>query len=219
MGKDLTIKIKICGITNLKDALAAVEYGADALGFIFHPASPRFVSIERTAEISKAVPATVKKFGVFVDADQATMDQHLEALDLDVLQFHGNETEAEILAVYQRNPDMPKKYIKAIRMKPGLDLELEMAKYPLAYGFLLDTYQSGVQGGTGEPFDWSAVPQNSDKPICLAGGLTPENVADAIAQTHPYAVDAVSGVEASKGVKDLGKLKAFCDAVKGASND
>lgn len=205
----MTVKIKICGTTNVEDALVAVDCGADYLGLIFHPSSPRCVSIERAVEIASAVPANVQKVGLFVDAAQAVIKAHCEAIDLDLLQFHGNESEADILQA----STLP--YLKAIRMKPDLDLEAEMAKYPAAWGFLLDAYHPSIPGGTGDSFDWERFPKAIDKPLFLAGGLNSENVAEAIEQTHPYAVDVVTGVEKSKGIKDHARLDQFCAAVKG----
>jgi len=195
-------RIKICGITSIADALAAAELGADAIGLVFHPSSKRLVSVARAVDICLAVPPFVTVVGLFVDADAAAVQAVLEQVPLDLLQFHGDETQAYCSQF--RRP-----YIKALRVRPGLDIELLAGAYHDARGILLDTWVSGVPGGTGRAFDWGLVPPGLAPRTILAGGLTPGNVAAAIAQVRPYAVDVSGGVEAAPGVKDRRKLAEF----------
>ena len=202
------VRSKICGITRIEDALAAVEAGADAIGFVFYAKSPRAVSVQQAREIIKALPPFVTTVGLFVNASRCELGEILDAVPLDLLQFHGDET-AEECEGWQRP------YIKALRVKAGDDIAAAVDAYPSASGVLLDTYVEGVPGGTGEAFDWSLIPQGLSKPLILAGGLTPENVAGAVAQVKPYAVDVSGGVEASKGIKDHAKVQAFIGAVRG----
>ncbi|WEJ73892.1 phosphoribosylanthranilate isomerase [Pseudomonas sp. PSE14] len=196
------VRIKICGITRVEDALAAAEAGADAIGLVFYAKSPRAVSIQQARAIVAALPPFVSTVGLFVDASRCELGEILDAVPLDILQFHGDET-PEACSGWR------KRYLKALRVKPGDDVTAQIAKYPQASGFLLDTYVEGVPGGTGQAFDWSLVPRDVKRPLILAGGLTPENVADAIAQVRPYAVDVSGGVEASKGIKDAQKIRDF----------
>ncbi len=201
------VRSKICGITRIEDALAAAEAGADAIGLVFYAKSPRAVSVQQARAIIAALPPFVTTVGLFVDASPCELGEILDAVPLDLLQFHGDET-----PVYCDGWRRP--YIKALRVKPGDDIGAQIDAYAGARGVLLDTFVPGVPGGTGEAFDWSLVPQAASKPIILAGGLTPENVAAAIAQVRPYAVDVSGGVEASKGIKDGDKIKRFMQAVK-----
>ncbi|MCY1424342.1 N-(5'-phosphoribosyl)anthranilate isomerase [compost metagenome] len=196
------VRIKICGITRVEDALAAAEAGADAIGLVFYPKSPRAVSVHQARAIIAALPPFVTTVGLFVDASRCELNEILDAVPLDVLQFHGDES-AEACSGYHRP------YLKALRMKPGDDIAARVAEYPAAAGILLDTYVEGVPGGTGKAFDWSLIPAGLSRPIVLAGGLDAGNVAAAIAQVHPYAVDVSGGVEASKGIKDAEKIRAF----------
>ncbi|MCU1716014.1 phosphoribosylanthranilate isomerase [Pseudomonas sp. 5P_3.1_Bac2] len=202
------VRSKICGITRIEDALAAVEAGADAIGLVFYAPSPRAVTVAQARAIIAALPPFVTTVGLFVNASRCELGEILDAVPLDLLQFHGDET-AQQCTGYHRP------YIKALRVKAGDDIAAQMATHPQASGFLLDTYVEGVPGGTGQAFDWSLIPQGLGKPIILAGGLTPDNVAQAIAQVRPYAVDVSGGVEASKGIKDGQKIRAFMQAVKG----
>lgn len=197
-----TVRIKICGITRVEDAVAAAEAGADAIGLVFYAKSPRAVSILQARQIIAALPPFVTTVGLFVDASRCELGEILDAVPLDLLQFHGDET-PEACSGHGRP------YIKALRVKPGDDVAGRIAQYPEARGFLLDTYVEGVPGGTGQAFDWSLVPKDVSRPLVLAGGLTPDNVAEAIARVRPYAVDVSGGVEASKGVKDAEKIRAF----------
>ncbi|MNO95715.1 N-(5'-phosphoribosyl)anthranilate isomerase [compost metagenome] len=196
------VRIKICGITRVEDALAAAEAGADAIGLVFYPKSPRAVSVHQARAIIAALPPFVTTVGLFVDASRCELNEILDAVPLDVLQFHGDES-AEACSGYHRP------YLKALRVKPGDDIAARVAEYPAAAGILLDTYVEGVPGGTGKAFDWSLIPAGLSRPIVLAGGLDAGNVAAAIAQVHPYAVDVSGGVEASKGIKDAEKIRAF----------
>lgn len=212
-GMNVTVvRSKICGITRIEDALAAVEVGADAIGLVFYGKSPRAVSIEQAAAILQALPPFVTSVGLFVDMPRDELQQLLQRLPLDLLQFHGDESPADC-------EGHGRPYIKALRVRPGEDVAAAMAPYAGARGILLDTFVEGVPGGTGASFDWSLVPENAAKPIILAGGLDAGNVATAIRQVRPYAVDVSGGVEASKGIKDAGKIRAFVRAVRDARCD
>lgn len=201
------VRSKICGITRIEDALAVVEAGADAIGLVFYGKSPRAVSVEQAAAILHALPPFVTTVGLFVDMPRDELLQLLQRLPLDLLQFHGDESPADCEG-YGRP------YIKALRVRPGEDVAAAMAPYTGARGILLDTFVEGVPGGTGASFDWSLVPEDAAKPIILAGGLDAGNVATAIRQVRPYAVDVSGGVEASKGIKDADKIRAFVRAVR-----
>ncbi|MBB3239247.1 phosphoribosylanthranilate isomerase [Pseudomonas sp. Tn43] len=190
----------------MEDALAAVEAGADAIGFVFYTKSPRAVTVQQARAIIKALPPFVTTVGLFVNASRCELGEILDAVPLDLLQFHGDETAADCEGWHRP-------YIKALRVKAGDDIAAACDAYASASGILLDTYVEGVPGGTGEAFDWSLIPQHLSKPIILAGGLTPDNVAEAIARVRPYAVDVSGGVEASKGIKDQAKIQAFIKAV------
>lgn len=212
-GMNVTVvRSKICGITRIEDALAAVEAGADAIGLVFYGKSPRAVSIEQAAAIVQALPPFVTSVGLFVDMPHDELQQLLQRLPLDLLQFHGDESPADC-------EGHGRPYIKALRVRPGEDVSAAMAPYAGARGILLDTFVEGVPGGTGASFDWSLVPENAAKPIILAGGLDAGNVATAIRQVRPYAVDVSGGVEAGKGIKDAGKIRAFVRAVRDARCD
>jgi phosphoribosylanthranilate isomerase len=208
----MRVRSKICGITRVEDALAAVEAGADAIGLVFYAKSPRAVSVEQAVEIVQALPPFVTSVGLFVNMPREQLLALLQQVPLDLLQFHGDESPAECEG-YGRP------YIKALRVRPGEDLAAAMAPYAGARGILLDTFVEGVPGGTGAAFDWSLVPQGVAKPIILAGGLEAHNVAAAIRQVRPYAVDVSGGVEASKGIKDAGKIRAFVKSVRDAQCD
>ena len=203
------VRSKICGITRIEDALAAVEAGADAIGFVFYAKSPRAVSVQQARAIIKALPPFVTTVGLFVNASRCELGEILDAVPLDLLQFHGDE-------VVEDCEGWHRPYIKALRVRAGDDIAAAVDAYPSASGVLLDTYVEGVPGGTGEAFDWSLIPQGLSKPLILAGGLTPENVADAVARVKPYAVDVSGGVEASKGIKDHAKIRAFINAASKA---
>ncbi len=195
-------RVKICGITRPEDALAAAQAGADAIGLVFYPPSPRHVSLAQAGAVARVLPPFVTLTGLFVNAEPEEIEAVLARVPIDLLQFHGDES-PEQCAVFQRP------YIKALRVRPEMDLELERQRYQRARGLLLDTYRPGVPGGTGDTFDWSLIPKSLAGQIILAGGLHADNVAMAIEQVHPYAVDVSGGVEASKGIKDAGKIEAF----------
>ncbi|MBB1519414.1 phosphoribosylanthranilate isomerase [Aquipseudomonas guryensis] len=203
------VRSKICGITRVEDALAAAAAGADAIGLVFYAKSPRAVSVAQAQQIIAALPPFVTTVGLFVDMPRAELQQILAQVPLDLLQFHGDES-VEQCEGYGRP------YIKALRVKAGDDIAAQMARYPSTSGVLLDTFVEGVPGGTGLAFDWSLVPAELPKPVILAGGLTPDNVAAAIAQVRPYAVDISGGVESAKGIKDADKVRAFIRAARGA---
>jgi len=195
-------RVKICGITNIEDAKAAVNAGADAIGLVFYKNSPRYITINKAREIVDNVPAFINCVGLFVDSEKEYIDSVLEQVDLDTLQFHGHESE-QACALYN------KPYIKAIRMNEGINLMEEAEKYFSAKALLLDSYVEGLAGGTGTVFDWTKIPSNLTIPLILAGGLSARNVKDAIKQVSPYAVDVSGGVEIKKGKKDSNKMKEF----------
>ena len=196
------MRVKICGLTNVADALISCAAGADAIGLVFYAKSSRAVTPEQAVEIVRHLPPFVQSVGLFVNESVETVQSVLNVVKMDLLQFHGDE-DSDYCASFSRP------YIKAIRMKPGIDLLAVMASYPGARGFLLDTYTPGIPGGTGESFNWNEFPDYSDKPVILAGGLNADNVASAIAQCQPYAVDVSGGVEASPGLKSKDKVSAF----------
>ncbi|OGS90917.1 MAG: N-(5'-phosphoribosyl)anthranilate isomerase [Gallionellales bacterium GWA2_60_18] len=200
-------RIKICGITREQDIQAAAHSGADALGLVFYEKSPRHVTLQQAARLARAVPPFVTVVGLFVDSSAAEVRAALSAVALDLLQFHGDET-PEFCAQFGRP------YLKAIRVKDGVDLVECAARYAGAQGLLLDAYIEGVQGGTGESFDWKLIPRDLPLPVILSGGLHAGNVAAAIRQVQPYAVDVSSGVEASKGIKDAARVAAFINEVR-----
>ncbi|MDD2064553.1 phosphoribosylanthranilate isomerase [Pseudomonas sp. 17391] len=203
------VRSKICGITRIEDALAAAEAGADAIGFVFYAKSPRAVDVRQARAIIAELPPFVTTVGLFVNASRCELNEILEVVPLDLLQFHGDETPQDCEG-YNRP------WIKALRVRPGDDLEAACRLYAGARGVLLDTYVPGIPGGTGEAFDWSLVPARLSKPVILAGGLSAQNVGQAIAQVRPYAVDVSGGVEQAKGIKDAAKIEAFMRAVKQA---
>ena len=205
----MTPKIKICGITRPEDAILASELGVDAIGLVFYGESPRAITIDQARDIVAVVSPFTSIVGLFVDETQYEIQTVLDEVSLDVLQFHGDQSQALCA-------DFGRRYFKAIRIGGDTDIEAEMADYPDASAFLLDTHSDKARGGTGESFDWEKVPARSKKPIILAGGLNPDNVAEAIRKTSPYAVDVSSGVELSKGIKDVEKMTAFVNAVRGA---
>lgn len=205
----MSVRVKICGVTSIEDAVAAVEAGADALGFMFYERSPRKISIETASAIKTALPPFVVKIGVFADATENVI-RTATLSGLNALQFHGNEP-----------PDFVKRFspiptIKAFRIQNAASLA-QLAAYNTS-AWLLDSYTPAQLGGTGTTFDWTLAIQarKFGRPIILAGGLTPENVADAIRKVRPYAVDVSSGVESSPGKKDPGKVAAFIQAAKSA---
>jgi phosphoribosylanthranilate isomerase len=199
-------RIKICGITRVEDALAAANSGADALGLVFYEKSPRHVSLAQAAQLAAAIPPFVTLVGLFVNASAETVRAVLRVVPLDVLQFHGEE-EPDFCAQFGRP------YLKAIRVKAGVDLVQCASRYARAQGLLLDAYVEGTHGGTGEAFDWALIPRDLPLPVILSGGLHAGNVGAGIAQVRPWAVDVSSGVEAAKGIKDAAKIAAFINEV------
>jgi phosphoribosylanthranilate isomerase len=198
-------RVKICGITRRQDAEFAVEMGADALGLVFYPASPRAISIAQAKEIVDGLAPFVSIVALFVDAEPDNVYACIEALPTVILQFHGNES-AEYCEQFGRP------YLKAIRMKTNTDLVHIANEYATAAAILLDSYQPGVPGGTGQVFNWSLI-KKVNKPLILAGGLSVANVVSAIEQVQPYAVDVSGGVELAKGIKDKQKITAFMHEV------
>jgi phosphoribosylanthranilate isomerase len=191
----------------VEDALAAAHSGADAIGLVFYDRSPRYVSIEQAAKLAEVLPPFVSVVGLFVNADSYNVRDVLAVVPLDLVQFHGDET-----PVYCAQFDKP--YLKAIRVKAGVDLLQCASDFRGAKGLLLDAHVEGVPGGTGKAFDWTLIPGNLSMPMVLSGGLDAENVAAAIKQVKPYAVDVSSGVEAGKGIKDAAKIARFMQEVK-----
>ncbi len=203
-------RVKICGITREQDALDAIQLGADAVGLVFYPPSPRAVTIEQAAEIVRRLPPFVTVVALFVDASREDITATLDQVRIDLIQFHGNETLADC-----RGYNRP--WIKAVRMRENTDLYAIKKRYPSASALLLDAYQAGKPGGTGAIFDWSRIPIDIAPSIILAGGLSAENIESAIQQVKPYAVDVSGGVEQSKGIKDPNKIAAFMCGVKSAN--
>jgi len=199
-------RVKICGITRPEDALAVAAAGADAIGLVFYAKSPRAVTIEQARAIINVLPPFVTRVGLFVDASQAELDAVLDQVELDVVQFHGNESLAHCESA-------GKEYMKAVRVQETADIVAALERYPTASALLLDAYHPTKPGGTGETFDWDKIPTNLSKPIVLAGGLTADNVSQAIDAVKPYAVDVSGGVEASKGIKSAEKISRFIAAV------
>lgn len=203
----MRVRTKICGITRVEDALIAAHAGVDAIGLVFYAKSPRAVSLVQAKKIIAALPPFVSTVGLFVNAARAEVDMLLNELPLDVLQFHGDETPADC-------EGFSRPYYRALRMQPGVDIAAYAAQYEQAQGILLDAWVPGIHGGTGERFDWAQIPENLAKPLILAGGLNADNIAQAIQQVQPWAVDVSGGVEASHGIKDADKMRKFLYAVQ-----
>jgi len=204
-------RVKICGITREEDALSAWQAGADAIGIVFYPPSSRFVGdLGKARAIAQVVGPFLNVYGLFVNASEKSIVNTLDNVPLTGLQFHGDETEQE--CVQYRRP-----YVKALRMKDGMDVHERISNFSSAAGVLLDTFVDGVRGGTGRTFDWKRFPQKSTRPLILAGGLNEENVAKAVAATRPYAVDVSGGVEDASGVKNKEKIFQFITQVKSES--
>jgi phosphoribosylanthranilate isomerase len=205
-------RIKICGITRPGDALAAAEAGADAVGLVFYPQSPRYLAAERAVGIRDALPPFVQTVALFVNPDAAQVAQVIGRVRPGLLQFHGDETPA-----FCAQFGMP--YIKAYRVKSGVRSEVDLLEYlrPFsgAAAWLLDSHVEEY-GGVGESFDWSLAPQRRERPLILSGGLKRGNVAEAIRRVHPWGVDVSSGVESAKGIKDAAKIAAFIEEVRNA---
>jgi phosphoribosylanthranilate isomerase len=200
-------RVKICGITRPEDAEAAAAQGADAVGLVFYRPSPRYVTLERARQIVLAAPPFVATVAVFVNPTRHEVESAIGECGVTLLQFHGDET-PEFCSGFSRL------YIKAARIRPGLDLLKYLSPHAAARAWMLDAFHEDLWGGTGGAFDWSLVPRDAAKPVILSGGLTAANVADAVKRVRPYAVDVSTGVEASKGVKDAAKIAAFIGAVR-----
>jgi len=200
------VRVKICGLTREQDVQAAVAAGADALGFVLYEPSPRYVSAQRAGQLLAATPAFVSTVGLFVDAEPEFVKAALDLAPFDLLQFHGDESPE-----YCRSFSRP--YMKAVRVRSEQDIQEAIENYPDAAALLLDAYVENLPGGTGQAFDWRLIPE-MDIPWVLAGGLTPENVADAVNQVKPYAVDISGGVEQAKGIKDREKIQKFISEIR-----
>jgi phosphoribosylanthranilate isomerase len=203
----MAVRVKICGISRNEDLSTACAAGADALGFVFYAKSPRNLSIEQAESLVKALPPFVQSVGLFVDAEPGFVRAVLEAVPLDLLQFHGGETPE-----YCRQFGRP--YLKAVRVRPGVDLVKYASDFSDARALLLDAFVPGVPGGTGERFDWRLIPAGLNKPIILSGGLNPDNVVEAVQTVQPWAVDVSSGVESAPGIKDAAKVAAFIERAR-----
>lgn len=202
-------RIKICGITRPEDARAAIDCGADALGLVFYPKSARSISVEQARAVADVVPPFVTLVALFVNESAGVIAEVLEELPVGLIQFHGDET-AEFCRRFQRP------WIKAIRVRPGMDVAAECGRYDGAAGVLLDAYQEGIPGGTGHTFDWSLAETALPVPWVLAGGLNGGNVTEAVMRLRPHAVDVSGGVESSPGIKCRGKINEFVAAVRAA---
>lgn len=205
----MAVAVKICGITRVEDGIAAARCGAHAIGLVFHPASPRSVTPAQAAGIIRALPPFITAVGLFVDAAPGTVRQTVDVARVGLLQFHGAEPPE-----YCRQFGLP--YMKAVRVRHGVDLLQYASDYQDAKALLLDAYVEGVQGGTGTAFDWNLIPQALPLPIVLSGGLNPVNVSAAVRRVKPWAVDVSSGVESARGVKDAAKIAAFISGVRNA---
>ncbi|MEO7245845.1 MAG: phosphoribosylanthranilate isomerase [Rubrivivax sp.] len=201
-------RIKICGLTREADVDAAVAAGADAIGFVLYPASPRVVTPARAAALARRLPPFVTPVLLLVNADAAARQAAVHAVPHAWLQFHGDETAADCGAA-------GRPYLRAARMAPGFDLLDFSSRFPEAAGLLLDAHVDGYGGG-GKVFDWSAIPPGLPAPVVLSGGLNPANVTDGIARVRPWAVDVSSGVESAQGIKDAALMRRFCQAVRDA---
>jgi phosphoribosylanthranilate isomerase len=202
--------VKVCGITSPEDAACAAEAGADAIGMVFWPGSPRAVSLERARAIGAALPASLVRVGVFVDATRDEMAKVADGAGLDLLQLHGEEPPEALR-------ELPRRALKAVRVGAGF-VAGDALRYAAAAGLLLDTRASGAPGGTGRSFDWSLARGVSERAgfVLIAGGLTPENVREAIAAARPHGVDASSGLETAPGRKDPVRVRAFVEAARAA---
>jgi phosphoribosylanthranilate isomerase len=203
----MSVRVKICGITSPEQAVMAQRAGADALGLVIYGESSRYVDIQRAAEIRAVIGSQTIAVVLLVNADEATVRQVIAEVKPDLLQFHGDESPA-----FCQQFDFP--FIRAIRMREGLDIDAEVAAYKAEAGFLFDAWSEDQYGGTGHQFDWSRLPSSTDYPLILAGGLTPENVASAVSLVSPDMVDVSGGVESSPGVKDAAKVAAFITNAK-----
>ena len=200
-------RVKICGITRPDDAAEAARLGVDSIGLVFHDSSPRAVDLQTARAVRAAIPPFVTVAALFMDATAERVREVLGAVAVDLLQFHGSES-PEYCTGFGRP------YIKAVPMGAGSRPEQVLGAHEQAIGFLLDSHRVGEQGGSGVVFDWRAIPDLLGRPLILAGGLTPDNVADAVSQVRPWAVDVSSGVESAPGVKDARRMASFINEVQ-----
>lgn len=205
----MSTAIKICGITRAEDALCAAHHGAHAIGLVFYKPSPRYVEPDAAREIVRALPPFVTPVALFVDADAQEVRDVAARSGAQLIQFHGSETPR-----FCDQFGWP--YMKAVRVRPGVDLLQYARDFHGARALVLDAFQEGLHGGTGATFDWTLIPHSLPLPIVLSGGLTADNVGEAVAHVHPWAVDVSSGVEARKGIKDAAKIAAFISGVRNA---
>lgn len=205
----MNTRIKICGITRDEDAQAAARLGAHAIGFVFYAGSARAVTPARARTIIDALPPFVVPVGLFVNADERTVRETVAMTRIQLLQFHGDES-AEFCAGF----GLP--YLRAVRVRAETDLLQYAREFRAAQGLLLDAWVEGARGGTGSVFDWSLIPRDLPAPVVLSGGLSPDNVEQAVRRVRPWAVDVSSGVESAKGIKDVRKMEAFMTGVRNA---
>ena len=199
-------RVKICGFTTVDEAVYAANLGVDAIGLVFYPQSPRNISLEQATKIVAALPAFTTVVALFVDETETLINQVLNNIAIDCLQFHGHES-PQACRLYN------KPYIKAVSMRKTTNIEQLAIDYYDASALLLDAYHPQTKGGTGEVFDWDLIPKQCNLPLVLAGGLTPKNAKQAIIKVNPYALDVSSGVERTKGVKERAKMTAFIKEV------
>jgi phosphoribosylanthranilate isomerase len=203
----MSTAVKICGVTRTEDALAAAHHGAHAIGLVFYRPSPRYIEPDAAAAIVRALPPYITAVGLFVDAPHEELRTVARRAGVQLLQLHGAES-----AAYCARVELP--YMKAVQVRPGVDLLQYAREYDGAKALLLDAYHADLHGGTGATFDWSLIPKSLPLPVVLSGGLNPQNVGEAIRCVRPWAVDVSSGVEASKGIKDAAKIAAFISGVR-----
>ena len=203
----MSTRVKICGITRIEDALTAIRLGANAIGFIFWDKSARYIDPKEARKIVMALPPFVTVVGVYVNPSSEWVEETCSIAGLNLLQFHGDEL-PELCSQF------PLSYIKAVRIRSGIDLLQYAAQYSSSNGLLLDSYVEGVPGGTGRTFEWSLIPENLSLPLIVSGGLHAKNVCEAIREAKPWAVDVSSGVEITKGIKDADKIAAFMTGVR-----
>lgn len=203
----MSTRVKICGITRIEDALTAIRLGANAIGFIFWDKSARYIDPKEARKIVMALPPFVTVVGVYVNPSSEWVEETCSIAGLNLLQFHGDEL-PEFCSQF------PLPYIKAVRIRSGIDLLQYAAQYSSSNGLLLDSYVEGVPGGTGRTFEWSLIPENLSLPLIVSGGLHAKNVCEAIREAKPWAVDVSSGVEITKGIKDADKIAAFMTGVR-----
>ena len=203
----MTVRVKICGITSSEQALMAQQQGADALGLVIYEKSPRYVNIQQAAKIRAVIAESALAIALLANPSKSLVEQVIAEVKPDYIQFHGDES-----AEFCQQFNFP--FIRAVRMREGLDIDAEVAAYNAEGGFLFDAWSDDLYGGTGHSFDWSRLPSTTDYKLILAGGLNPDNVAEAVVKTNPYMVDVSGGVEASPGIKDPAKVQAFISQAK-----